>query len=967
MKQLFAIFALATSMMLTGSLSGQVGSVGGLVLDAETGEELIGAAIYIPTLKTGTVTDIYGKFNLKLTPGSYKLEVSYISYTKKVIENVEINDGATTTINVTLDPDMGTLEEIVVTAEQIKNNEVALLSLQKKSFAVQDGISSQEIKRLGVSNAAESMKGVTGAAIEDGKYVVMRGLGDRYSITQMNGITMPSADPYRNSTSMDIIPSDMIDNIVTVKTFTADQPGNFTGGKVDITTKSLPDGFYMNVGVSTSYNTNASLKNDFITDGVAGETDGLGFEDGSRDRPLIFDQYDLRNANILAIHGRNPDNVEQRTLVNESAKSLNNPFVFGQRSTPLNYGLDFSIGNQTELFGKKFGYNFGVNLKTDYQFYDDGLTGIYSDGGGTNLIKEQEFIEVKGDRSTQIGGLLSLSYQFSPNHELTFNNLYNHDGTITAINDDGFWRNTGQPNYVTNGVFFIERGIYNGQLSGKHYFENLNNLKLEWLGGYMNATQDEPDSRVWAYTTAPLSDGSTAYLLQQSEVGILPSHWWRSLTDDQVSGKLDLTFDLIKEKSHQLKLGGYYSNKDREFSEFFYSQTQVPNNAFNPSYLTFGEAAGDFNSYFNVVNSGTVDSPESNGTGRYGFGNVFTDLTFPKNNYTGEENITAGYLMGIFDLSAKLKLVAGARVESTKMKAISQDENEGVGNIDVTDVLPSLNMVYKLSDNTNLRVAATQTLARPNLREIAPFASTVTPGRPIFLGNPDLDRTLIQNLDLRYETYPKPGELLAVSLYYKHFDDPIIYLLTPKASTPEITPQNVKEAVVYGAEFEVRKSLDFISPSLESLRFSANLSLIYSKVDKSEEELEVLRKEQAQGKRMNIEDYRPFQRQSPYIVNVGLTHTSSKLQWENTVSFNAFGERLAFQSGALDPDVYEQLRPSLNFVSNKQLGEKFSLKVSATNLLNMKYQKEYDFTSSPIYESFRYGSTFSLGVTYNMK
>jgi TonB-dependent receptor len=766
---------------------------------------------------------------------------------------------------------------------------------------------------------------------------------------------------------MDLIPSDMIENIITTKTFTADQPGNFTGGKVDITTKSLPDEFYMNVGVSTSYNTQSSLISGFPTDGVDGEMDWLGYDNGSRDRPTIFDENDLRNANIIAIQGRNPANVEQRNLIDQSAKSLYHPFVFARESTPMNFGFDFSVGNQTDLFGKKFGYNFGANFSTDYLYYDDGVTGIYSDGGGDLLIREQEFDQLKGSKNTQLGGLLALSLQLSPNHEITLNNLYNHTGETTALNDAGFWRNTGQPNYVTNGVFFIERGIYNGQLSGKHYFEGFRNLKLEWLGGYTNATQKEPDSRVWAYTTAPLQDGSTSYLLQQSEVGILPSHWWRDLADDQISGKLDITFDLIKDKEHKIKLGGFFSDKDREFSEFFYSQIQVPNNAFNPSYLTFGNAAGDFDSYFHPDNSGVVDAPESNGTGGFGFGNVFTDLTFPKNNYLGSEKITAGYLMGVFDLSSKLKLIAGARVETTKMEAISEDPNEGVGNIDETDILPSLNMVYKLSENANVRIAATQTLARPNLREIAPFASTVTPGRPIFLGNPNLNRSLIQNFDLRYENYIRPGELFAVSLYYKHFDDPIIYLLTPKASTPEVTPQNVDEAVVYGAEVEFRKSLDFISPSLESFKFSANMSLIYSKVDKSEEELEVLRKEQEQGKRLNIEDYRPFQGQSPYIINLGLTHVSSKLLWENTVSFNIWGERLAFQSGALDPDVYEQSRPNLNFVSNKQLGQKFSLKFRATNILNMKYLKEYDFAGSPIFESFQYGSTFSLGVSYKVR
>ena len=248
------------------------------------------------------------------------------------------------------------------------------------------------------------------------------------------------------------------------------------------------------------------------------------------------------------------------------------------------------------------------------------------------------------------------------------------------------------------------------------------------------------------------------------------------------------------------------------------------------------------------------------------------------------------------------------------------------------------------------------------MREIAPFASVSGVGFPIVLGNPDLERTLIQNFDLRYEVYPTPGEIFAISAYYKNFNDPIVWQLTPKASTPEIQPINVDKAIVYGAEVEFRKNLGFITPAMDNFKLSTNFTYIYSRVDKSQEELDALEN----ANRPNIKDWRPFQGQSPYIVNVALMHNSDQLQWENSLSFNIFGERLAFITGALDPDVYEQPRPSLNFVSTKRFGDHISLGFKAMNLLNMTFEKKFDFPGDFIYESYTLGTTFELSLTYGI-
>ncbi|NMM47128.1 TonB-dependent receptor [Marinigracilibium pacificum] len=942
----------------------QNGSLSGMITDGETGEELIGATVYIPSIAKGAVTDIYGNYSIKGIPaGTYKVEVSYVTYQKNTIEGVEIKDGQNTEISVALSTAEQQLDEVVVVAKQIKNNEVALLSMQRKAVGVQDGISSQEIKNLGASNAAESMKQVTGASIEDGKYVVMRGLGDRYSISLLNGIPLPSADPYRNSTSMDMIPADMVMNIVTQKTFTPDMPGNFTGGAVDITTKSMPEEFYFNAGMSFGYNTQSSFRDDFITDSNSGGMDWLGYDDGTRDRPTVFDankQYLQGSAaNQTAIIGRVPENDFERNLIDESSKAFNSSFLERRKSSAMNYGLNIAFGNQHQYGDKKLGYNVGLLYDRSYEMVPSGMEGYYSRSlsGTSDLVREQEFTTMSGSEKATVGGLFGLSYQFSPTNEINFDAIYNHSGESYAQVNDGYWRNTAYPNFNTRVNGFKERELVDLQLRGKHYFMNLNELKIDWSAGRVNVSQDEPDMKLFAYNTTT-SNGQTDYIMNQSEVGILPTHLYRYLNDVQYNAKLDISFKLLKDAEHTLKFGGWYSTKERDYEEFFYSQVQVPVNQYNPSYVTFSEAAGDFDRFFSDANSGIVDTPTSNGTGRYGFGNFYQDLSRLQNFYSGNETIIAGYAMADFRVTDKFQVVAGGRVETTDIETLSLDKNAAPGIIDQVDFLPSVNTKYAITENANLRLAYSQTLARPNLREIAPIFSISMVGRPNFLGNPDLLRTKIQNFDLRYELFPKAGELIAFSAYYKSFNDPIVLQLTPKASSPEIRPINVGTATVYGAEVEFRKRLDFLGETFQNFKLSANFSYIYSRIDKSDEEIAAFR---AQG--LDLDEWRPLPGQSPYIVNVALNHYSPKLDWDNTLSFNIWGERLSYVTGAIDPDVYEQPRPSLNFVSRKSVGEHWSVSFKAMNILNMTYEKKFQDTEYD-YETYQVGTDINVGVSY---
>ncbi len=944
----------------------QQGKIAGQIIDAETGEELIGATVQVVGTSKGAVADINGNYLLSLDPGSYTLKVSYVSYATQKVEGVEILADK----NTTLDFSLGTgneLNEIVVTAEAIQDNDVALLKMQKQALSVQDGISNRELNRIGASNAAESVKNVTGASLEGGKYILLRGLGDRYSITQLNGVTLPSTDPYRNSTSLDLIPSNAIENLITVKTFTPDQPGNFTGGKVDVTTRSLPDAFYLNVGLSLGYNTNASLNEQFQFDPNRNSV-LTGYDDGTRALPEVVAQNSqaLFGGQQLQRQGRSPENVEQRTIINETADALSKTrFVPVQEAAPMNYGLSVAFGNQESLGEQRIGYNIGLTYSRTLDYYENARKGIFDNlgGGAGDLNPEQELSWNYSQDEAQVGALATLSYQMSSNDEITLTNLYNHIGTNSVDYARGFWSSVGSDfDFQNYSILFRERELNNLRLSGKHFLENVNGIKINWSAGYVVSSQVLPDYRQFGFVTSDGNDGSTNYSIPTAEIGRRPTHFFRDLQDEQYNLKLDVEIPLGEDTDNLVKLGGLYSTKQRTFEEQQFSlATENFQGRFNDQYVFFNQANGDFNTYFGSENTGVVQDNEGQ---VFGFGNYYVNRSAASNSYDGEETVSAAYVMASYRLAPSLKAIGGVRMEITDQLAQSQDTTLAPATVNETDFLPSVNLIYNITDKSNLRVAYSRTLARPNVREISPFSAIASANDPRFTGNPDLQRTITANYDLRYEIYPSPRDLFAVSFYYKEFTDAIVFQLIPGigGTVTEIKPTNVDRAVVAGGEVEFRKSLDFITPALENFRVAANFSYIFSQVDKGEEELRAIN-----DSGRDIAKTRPFQGQSPYLVNVALFHNWTRLNWENALTLNVFGERISYITNALTPDVYEQPRPILNFTSRKQLGKQFELGFKIKNMLDATYLEEFgrDNNGQFPFRSSTRGTTYSLSVNYS--
>ncbi len=947
----------------------QQGTVSGNIIDAETGEELIGATVQVQGTGTGTVTDISGNYQFKLDPGTYTLVYSYVSYASQNVEGVEVVAGEVNRIDIALQSDDVQLEEVVIQAEQINNNEVSLLKLQQKSLAVQDGISMGEIRRIGASNSAESMKSVTGASVEGGKYIVMRGLGDRYSLTQVNGIVLPSTDPYRNSASLDLIPSSMVENIVTTKTFTPDQPGNFTGGNVNVSTRSIPDQFYVSARVSLGYNTQASFIDDLLTDPINGQTDWLGYDDGSRELPAFLQDPAMREAlrnNSLYIDARSssedPVNVEARRLYDGSADALaDRSFSPALGSSNMNYRFQFAMGNYSTLFGKNFGYNIGINYSREYRHYPSRILNIWELPGTLEDDSLNVNLNTGGVQSVDnptLGGLLGLALQLNNRNEIGLTYTYNNDVEKSAGSLEGVWPGaiSGPHTFQSRNISFLQRTLNNVQLTGKHSY-GANNSQLNWVLGYTISEQDEPDTRVFGND---ISGG--VYSIDRAEYD-RPFHFFRNLQDQQISGKIDWEVPLGEDGNHKFQAGLFGNRKERDFEEFRF---QHENNGLRFSdFLTFREANGDFDAYFAPDNLGVLGQNPNN---MYALAPTFLNQTLPSNRYNGTEQVLAAYAMGVYQATEKLKFIGGVRAEKTDFEVQSGDPRDSVGVIDELDLLPSLNVVYALTDQSNLRFAGSRTLARPNMRELAPFVSFDFIGGFLYKGNPNVNRGTIWNVDLRYEIFPRAGELFAVSAFYKQFNDPIQQRLSPVASGGQISYVNVDEGTLYGVELEFRKNLDFISSALENFKFTANFTYTESRVNLTPEEFEAF-------SRVNpdIEDFRPFQAQSPYIANVNLTYYNPESELEATLYMNVFGRRLVANGFGGSPDVYEiygsgnSPTPDLRFNVNKRIFQDFNIGFRVENILDYQIERNVEFKDTYfVQEQFSPGRTFTLSLGYGI-
>ncbi len=967
LKLIFLFTAIITSILFVQLLSSVLfaqslkGKIVGKLVDAEDGSPMVGANILLEGTMIGAAADLEGNYRiLRVPPGKYTLVIRMMGYAETKITDVIVNADETTTINASLKSEILETEGVVVTAEAIRNTEVVLLKDRQKAVAVSDAISAEQFSRSGAGDAAEAVKKVVGASVVDGKYVFVRGLGDRYSSTHLNGAELPSSDPNRKAFQMDLLPTNLLENIVTTKTFTPDKPGNFGGGIVDIGTKNFPKDFTLKFSSSTSLNSYSTFNENSMTyTGVGG--DFLGFDDGIRDVPSALSDI---NAKIPVVQEAR-FNQELAQQLDQASKAFNNVMDFSRESVPLKRNFALSVGGELGTGEESsFGYLGSVTYSRDFSFYDNGKIGRYilTDVNASVLDPLLILDDTRSTAESYLGGLANLSYKFSNYHQIHANLFYNKSGISETRFMEGGWPQEfgiggDAPTYFNRVLSYVERDVRSIQFSGEHFFKSILGMTLDWNVSLAKTSQVEPDRRLITTAEQVIND-RTNFIITGSGFDD-PSRYYRDLEDNSntYSINLKIPFKQWSGQKGDFKTGAYFQNLDRDFNERIFSY-RVDNRLFN-------DLGGDIEALFSPVYLGIISTDTlSNGNIRHNFGNTIRDNSKLRNQYTGDQGIVAYYGMVDLPLFKSLKIITGLRYETTDLNVISDEPNIQPGNVNEDDILPSVNLVYKTTDNMNVRAAATKTLARPTFREIAPFSSKEFVNDVELQGNPDLKRTLITNYDLRWEYFLNPGEILAVSGFYKEMEDPIELAFAEGSvrSNPIVNYVNVDKATLLGAEFEARIGLRHFSHLLSDFSINGNLSLINSNVDISNAEL---------AQRLGIDSTasreRELQGQSPFIVNFGINYTNPKTRTTANLDFNLFGERLSKVSANITPDVFEQPASRLNFTFSQRLFDYVSLKFAVGNILNSKHREIYKFKGKEfIYREYTTGINYSLGLSYEL-
>jgi TonB-dependent receptor len=918
------------------------------VVDAGTGDPLIGARVMLKDKSAGAMTKIDGTFRLtKIPAGTYSLEINYIGYATTEVKGVEVKPGEVFKINVSLNEEAVMTEEVVVQARAYQNTEAALLKERQKAEAFSDAISAEDIGRGGSGDAADAIKKVTGATTVGGKHVYIRGLGDRYSSTQLNGANLPTADPDKKSVHLDMFPSNLIENITTIKTATPDKPGDFTGGTVDIRTKSFPDKFKMKYSMSTAYNTETT-GNDFLTYPGSG-TDWLGYDNGKRDIPeaiskVINNPDDHIPLPEEAYQKANPEATKAAYRLQELSRAFDPVMHPTTKAAPMNRSFSFSIGDN--LFEQKFGYLASVSYKRSFTSYSGGTHAIYLLPGkmtdSSRLVNEVKVRDNKSDDEVIWGSMLNLAYNVSTNHQVGVNFMFNQSGISSARYQDG-WDRYYDARYETRVLQFTERNMRSLQFNGKHNFDFMSNVKMNWNVSYSNSTQYEPDLRFFTNDYI-VDDADTTYEIDAS-LYKYPSRYFRDLNEDVTSAQADfeIPFKEINDFPLEVKAGFAYNMRGRDFREHRFDIEQDWSNLqYN------GDPNGFFEEYTGIVDSSGYF---------YRFGNIISYYNPDSSSYSGEQEIAAAYGMIDWQVYELLRVVGGLRYETTRMDVWRTQKN-GNSLIDESDLLPSVNLIYTLSENMNMRAAFGKTIARPMFREVAPYSSFEYVGGYILLGNPELERTMIDNYDLRWEWFQNPGEIMAVSTFYKDFENPIERTIINV--NDEVMYKNVAQAKLFGAEFEFRKKLGFINEIFNDILFGVNFTYVFSEVDIPEEEMrEILEFDP------NASRTRELQGQSPYILNLDLSYVNWDSGTEANLHYYVFGKRLSEVTQQGTPNIYEYPRPDLNLVVSQKFFDRLKIKLTAKNILNSNYEKAQEFNGEKyITQSFELGTIYKIGISY---
>ena len=924
-RLLFRTITVVCTLFLSLALQAQV-SIQGHVTDKQSNEPLTGAAIMVDGTGKGTTADIDGNYKISgLAAGKYSLTISYVSYNKLRIANVTVTSAATTTQDIAMEEAGLALNAVQVVAQRRTDTELSMLKSVRSSLQVVSGISSQQISKTLDRDASEVVKRVPGVTIQDNRFIVVRGLNQRYNNVWLNNAATPSSETDVKAFSFDAIPSSMIDNLLIYKSGSPELPAEATGGFVKISTKNIPDENFLTLEYGIGYNDKTTFKDSYHLPSTS--LDFLGLGSAARSVPGNFPA----NLNTL--------NVAQRDA---AALQLKSNWVAQPSMALPNQKLAIAFGKKWTLTnGAKLGTITSLNYSNNYSTRSNMDNNAYerydaSTETATYLYKYKANVY---SNDFKVGLMHNWAYQTKGGTLYEFKNILNQIGGDKTANTEG-WNNYRQGNFKYFSNQYSSRTTYSGQLSGKHAMSDKIESKLDWNMGFAYANRIEPDRQNWSMKQN--AQGVYEYMLPTvpsiNELGRL------YLTNNEYVNTAALNYEqklTIANVKSTLKAGGYAEYKTRSFSERSLCYRKLDTGFLGDDQIN----ALPFESLFTEQYLGQNKVL------------AIDEQTNLANKYDATNLLSAGYLSINLPLGA-LNIYGGVRGEYNRLTLDGYYNAVSRVNVDAPtfNLFPSVNISYNLTPKSLLRFAYASTINRPEFREVSPLSYYDFTEKNSVKGNPALKDAMIQNLDLRFEHYPTPNETFSIAAFYKHFANPIEMVSVGTGS--DFSFENAVGATNYGLELEVKKSLETMI-GLRNFSLSLNASYIFSEV---------------QFANAMSERSRPLQGQSPFVVNTSLFYQNDKLGLSSSLMYNVMGKRILVaaelnQGEVVVPDIYEMPRHVLDFSLNKKVGKHMELKLGIKDLLaqNFVTQQTYEYQKDGASKSVTLNNkTYNLGRTWTV-
>ncbi len=888
------------------------GKITGRVLDPQ-GAGMSDVGIQVVGTTIGALSGVDGRFTVVNVPaGTVTLLARRIGFASKSITGVVVRAGAVVEQNIAMAPATIQLATTTVTATQERGSVSAALDRQRSATGIVAAITAEQIAKSPDSDAAQAVGRVSGVTVQDGKSVFVRGLGERYTTTSLNGARLPSPEPEKRYVPMDIFPAGLLQTITTTKTFTPDRNGDFGGAEVDIQTREFPVRRSITFGSSVGLNASASGQTLASSPRGAG-TEWFGFADAARLLPTP-----LSTAAGLG-------QLTTQAQVNQAIGSLRQVYTPKIGNGLPNGSMSFSVGGRDPVLGQPIGYLLSANYSASQDVRDGEVerNPVFTNG---TIQQNEGWNGASSTLGTLWGGLFNLSTMIGGKTRIMLNNTYTRSSDNTARQSTG-------PAFAYSGAVverttlrFVAREIRSNQLKGEHDFGR---QRFDWSVASSGVRRDEPD-RTDAVRIQFAGAGN--FLFPEDDPEGLRKTFGK-LTESNWTYGANYRLELGSNSSpFVIKLGALRRSSERD----------ATNRQFNLRLRTGSQSIAQ--------RAGTIESLllPSNLTPTsavWELGNVAED-----GQYRATEALQAGYLMGEWPVTERIRLIGGARVEQAKIDVTTLLSNGSnvPARLDNTDVLPSLVLNYKVTDQQTLRFSATQTLARPEYRELSPVQFIDVIGSATTAGNPNLKRTLIQNYDTKWEWYPSGGEVISIGAFYKRFDAPIERIDVATGGTSQIINfANAQSARNFGLEMEARSNLGSLVQALSPLSVFGNLTLMSSTIDIGE------------GVSANTNTNRPMMGQAPYVANAGVTWANQTGDRNATLLYSVVGRRISAAGSVPYPDLYERPRNVVDLSLRYPVLRTLSLRIDARNLLDAPYRfVQGDFTR----QEWRVGRQFSFGL-----